>query len=467
MQGGGAALQGSQPEPFCGLLAGGLTNAMKRILIVDDAIDLARLLQDALKIAHPEVPITVVPSAEEALLEASRLTIDVLVTDLRLPGMSGIDLVRKIRVRQPNVKVILMTGLNPDDRLWKQKEEVAADIFLRKPIITSNFLESVEQLLGEGPAAEKPAASKGDQAVNSPAKAKESGSKKTAALSPSSAKTGSLASGKEKEDLLKELAAVMPGEPAEEKQKPAQARKPTGSLTPAPASEQGEEGLSSIVSRLRSSLGAVSAILLDERGHPVVQSGDLPDLSLEGQIASPMVASISAGAKIAYHLGQTATQFVQAYRGVTIDLVIAPVGQYALLLALPTGRSTLRLALAVEEALNAQAEMSAALETMGIHVQQLVEVGTPDMLLAELTAGEEKDEEAIPPEILETPLGQDLGLEKFEELFTRKKTGQLRLQDPDDFWDSASSGSQDVAQSGVLSFEQAQKLGLVPPEATE
>lgn len=439
---------------------------MKRILIVDDAIDLARLLQDALKIAHPEIPITVVPSAEEALLEASRLTIDVLVTDLRLPGMSGIDLVRKIRVRQPNVKVILMTGLNPDDRLWKQKEEVATDIFLRKPIITSNFLESVDQLLGEGPAAEKPAVSKVDQAVNSPAKAKESGSKKTATLNPSAAKTGSLATGKEKEALLKELAAVMPGEPAEENPKLAQVRKPTGSLTPS-APEQGEEGLSSIVSRLRSSLGAVSAILLDERGRPVVQSGDLPDLSLEDQIASPMVASISAGAKIAYHLGQTATQFVQAYRGAHIDLVIAPVGQYALLLALPTGRSALRLALAVEEALNAQAEMSAALEAMGVHVQQLVEVGTPDMLLAELAAGEEKGEEVIPPEILETPLGQDLGLEKFEELFTRKKTGQLRLQDPDDFWDTASSGSKDVSQSGVLSFEQAQKLGLVPPETTE
>ncbi len=92
---------------------------MKRVLIVDDAIDLARLLQDAIKTVHPDIPISVVPSAEEALLESTRFTIDVLVTDLRLPGMTGLDLMRKIRVRQPNVKVILMTGLRPEDRLYQ------------------------------------------------------------------------------------------------------------------------------------------------------------------------------------------------------------------------------------------------------------------------------------------------------------------------------------------------------------
>src|SRR5512142_2760365 len=120
---------------------------MKRILIVDDAIDLGRLLQEALKTKHPDIPISVVPSAEEALLESRRFTIDVLVTDLRLPGMSGLDLIRKIRARQPDVKVILMTGLNPDNRLYKQKDELAPDIFMRKPIMPQVFLEAVDQLL--------------------------------------------------------------------------------------------------------------------------------------------------------------------------------------------------------------------------------------------------------------------------------------------------------------------------------
>ena len=59
---------------------------MKRILIVDDALDLGRLWQAAIKAAAPELEIVVVPSAEEALLEANYHSIDLLITDIRLPG---------------------------------------------------------------------------------------------------------------------------------------------------------------------------------------------------------------------------------------------------------------------------------------------------------------------------------------------------------------------------------------------
>ena len=124
---------------------------MTRVLIVDDAIDLGRMLQDALKVTRPEIPITVVPSAEEALLESTRYTFDLLVTDLRLPGMSGLELISKIRLRQPGIKVILITALTPEDRLFRLKEEVHPDIFIRKPISIANFLESVVNLIGAQP----------------------------------------------------------------------------------------------------------------------------------------------------------------------------------------------------------------------------------------------------------------------------------------------------------------------------
>ncbi len=151
-----------------------------------------------------------------------------------------------------------------------------------------------------------------------------------------------------------------------------------------------------------------------------------------------------------------------------MDLIVAPVGQYVLLLALRSGRSILRLALAFEEALNAQAELTTALEAMGLHIQSTVEVGAPEVMLAEMGVTDQEAEEVIPPEILETPLGQDPSLEKFEELFSRKKTGQLRLEDPDAFWEMASKGeSQEVSQPGVLSFDQAKKLGLLPADKKE
>lgn len=418
---------------------------MKRVLIVDDAIDLGRLLQDALKTVYPDLPITVVPSAEEAVLESTRFTIDLLVTDVRLPGMSGLELIRKIRVRQPNVKVILMTGLAPEDRLLKQKDEVAPDIFIRKPIIPGVFLDAVEQLIGEKSAA--------GQTANPEAPAVE-------------APLGV----EEKDEVLRELAAVMPGEPVKTPTRPLGARKGTGVLGMAPAEPQispEEAGLSGVLSRLRNSVNALSTMLLDERGRPVAKAGDLPVATLETELSTPMMASLSASAKISYLLGQVSTQLVQAYRGVDLDLVIAPVGQYVLLIALRPGRTVLRLALAFEEALNAQAELLVILEGMGLHVQSPVEVGAPEMVLAEMAGmAQEAPEAVMPPEILETPLGQDPGLEKFEELFTRKKTGELKMQDPDTFWDMAATGEvkKEETQPGMLSFEQAQKLGLLPDD---
>jgi hypothetical protein len=271
----------------------------------------------------------------------------------------------------------------------------------------------------------------------------------------------------EKTASLKEAASVLPGQPAGDIHQTAPAQKDTGlskRQTTQAAEEPPEPGLSAILSRLRGSLGAFSAMLLDERGHQVAKAGDLPGLGLEEQLIAPMLTALSAGARVAYLLGQLSTCTVQAYRGDAFDMVLAPAGQYTLLLALRPGRTALRLALAVEEAFNAQGELQAALEAMGLHVQAAAEVGAPELILTEISGGE-MGEETIPPEILETPLGQDPGLDKFEELFVRNKTGQLKLDDPDAFWEAVSSGdSQDISSPGVLSFDQAQKLGLVPPD---
>ena len=430
---------------------------MKRVLIVDDAIDVCRMLQDAIKTVHPEIAVSLVPSAEEALLESTRLTIDLLVADIRLPGMSGLELIRKMRVRQPQVKVILMTGLTLDDRMNKQKDEIAPDLFFRKPVMVSTFLDALEQLIGDGaevtkPEQTKPLAQKAvpvDNLDNVP---------QPIVLQNNAQKTAAQAA------VLKELAAVMPGEPADPRPKVTAVRKGTGSLSTPTEPVSGDQGLAGVLSHLRGSLGAALAMLLDERGRPVAQAGDLPDLSVEGQLFPPVMMAVGAGAKISYLLGQSSTQSVQAYRGSAYDLVAAPVGQYVLLIVLQTGKSPLRLALAFEEALNAQVDLAGILEAMGLRIQSSVEMAAPEVMMAELDGDHEHPAEVIPPEILDTPLGQDPGLEKFEELFTRKKTGKLRLQDPDSFWDTASGERNDISQPGVLSFEQALKLGLLPPD---
>ena len=62
----------------------------KRIIIADDALDFARMLQASFATLNAGLIVTVVPSAEEAMLKSARIRTDLLVADLRLPGMSGL-----------------------------------------------------------------------------------------------------------------------------------------------------------------------------------------------------------------------------------------------------------------------------------------------------------------------------------------------------------------------------------------
>jgi DNA-binding NarL/FixJ family response regulator len=118
-----------------------------RVLIVDDQRDVSRLLRSALETIEQGLDVAEAPSGEEALLEASRKKVDLLVSDFRLPGMSGVELVRKFRARNPDVKVILITGVS-DSKALKDINEVQVDAYFSKPVPMSDFLAAVESSLG-------------------------------------------------------------------------------------------------------------------------------------------------------------------------------------------------------------------------------------------------------------------------------------------------------------------------------
>ena len=65
-----------------------------RILVVDDQRDVRRLFADGLQMLGPGMDILELPSGEEALLVAFRKTIHLVITDIKLPGISGFDLVK-------------------------------------------------------------------------------------------------------------------------------------------------------------------------------------------------------------------------------------------------------------------------------------------------------------------------------------------------------------------------------------
>jgi CheY-like chemotaxis protein len=135
---------------------------MYRIIIVDDQREVRRMLRAGLETLGPDIHVTDVPSGEEALLVISQKPADLLVVDVRLPGITGLELKERAKERNPELKLILITGLaDPDTR--QRVSQAGAEAYFFKPINMADFLETVERCLGIipdiAPAQEEKAAS--------------------------------------------------------------------------------------------------------------------------------------------------------------------------------------------------------------------------------------------------------------------------------------------------------------------
>jgi two-component system response regulator (stage 0 sporulation protein F) len=121
----------------------------KRILLVDDQREITRLLRSALETLGRGDVIVETPSGEEALLEFGRGGADLLVIDVRLPGISGLDVVRRVRRTNTRAPVILISGL-PDPQMENEARSLGVLAFMRKPININAFLPVAERALEEG-----------------------------------------------------------------------------------------------------------------------------------------------------------------------------------------------------------------------------------------------------------------------------------------------------------------------------
>jgi len=121
--------------------------AEKRILIVDDHREATRLIQINLESLEHDLVIDDVLSGEEALLELRRAHVDLLVADVRLPGISGLELMDKFKSLNPETRVILISGVT-DPKIRQQVAQAGAEAFFFKPIDMPEFLDAVERALG-------------------------------------------------------------------------------------------------------------------------------------------------------------------------------------------------------------------------------------------------------------------------------------------------------------------------------
>ncbi|HQR36114.1 MAG TPA: sigma-54 dependent transcriptional regulator [Blastocatellia bacterium] len=122
-----------------------------RILIADDEADLRDLLQDDLEANGYETAVAIDGRSALVHLEREQEVIDLLLTDVRMPGLTGDQLLVKMRELRPEAPVIVMTAFGSVEQAVAMVKAGAYQ-YLTKPFQTDELLRVVETALSESAA---------------------------------------------------------------------------------------------------------------------------------------------------------------------------------------------------------------------------------------------------------------------------------------------------------------------------
>lgn len=113
-----------------------------QILIVDDEKNILNMLERVLK--HDGYSVLTAPSGDLALNLIDKYPVDIVLTDIKMPGMDGMELLARIKEKDPCIKVLLMTAFATLDTAIEALKTGACD-YIRKPFNIDEVLESVRK----------------------------------------------------------------------------------------------------------------------------------------------------------------------------------------------------------------------------------------------------------------------------------------------------------------------------------
>jgi DNA-binding response OmpR family regulator len=153
-------MSGSDPQPLPNVplihrpgdhAAAALTRtplaSRKKLMIVDDELPILRLVTRILATDNYEIQSAQSGEAAAELIAAPDFPgIDILVTDLMMPGMNGRQLAQIVRQRFPNARILYVTGFA--DALFRDLQELGeGESFIEKPFGTDGLLEATRLLM--------------------------------------------------------------------------------------------------------------------------------------------------------------------------------------------------------------------------------------------------------------------------------------------------------------------------------
>jgi CheY-like chemotaxis protein len=120
--------------------------SIKKVLVVDDDPGIRSLLSDLL--SGPTLRVSLAGDGLEAVRLLHRGRFDVVVTDVNMPGMNGIDLLRWMKRNRRRERVVVMSGSSRHDALLGRGMPPIRARF-RKPFRTATFMRTMGEVLAE------------------------------------------------------------------------------------------------------------------------------------------------------------------------------------------------------------------------------------------------------------------------------------------------------------------------------
>ncbi len=122
-----------------------VSNARKRVLVVDDEESIRDLLSKTLALA--EYDVETASDASAALDRMRQQTYDLLVADLKMPGMDGLTLIKQARTMRADLPIIIITGFSSESSAI-EAVNLGVTGYLTKPFRVPQVLAAAARALG-------------------------------------------------------------------------------------------------------------------------------------------------------------------------------------------------------------------------------------------------------------------------------------------------------------------------------
>lgn len=402
----------------------------KRILVVDDHFEMLEFFRSMLELSNSDYQVLAAPSAEEGLLELRRTArsphlqsrdssaehpIDLLITDVRLPGMSGFDLVRKVRDVRPDLPVMMITAY-ASAQGKEEANSLGVYRYFEKPLDTDALLAAVHAVLTiDGTLDTTQTAldvlrTEGDGAL---APARRNGSPSNGSMHQ------------------------RPGQVADSGEKAVGATRRRATAA---------DDVTARLEALLSDTGAVQTMLANKEGTILFRAGEAHGVAVE-RLARLLARSLSHSFELAAELASTEPFTIQYQAGERADLYTANIGRDYFLALL----------------FDAQARRG-RIGTVWVFAQRAIRA------FQELLPFSEQAVAQTAAQVAEKANGttaQDNVDDEVMDLFAlMEQSDDLPEMDLDAFWEEATADAGGVAGDG-LSFEEAVERGLLPQELQE